>query len=111
MNPSQRNPFVRYDYHRDHGHKTNKCRSLKFLVERLIKAGHLIRYVREVDCGVEFEPSANRIIAGATAWSETRPAINYILRGPSDDQYQSKRQQRKLFREAKVKARVNAIHT
>ena len=49
--PSQRNPSTRCDYHKDHEHETNRCRSLKFLVEKLIKAGHLRRYVREVDCG------------------------------------------------------------
>ena len=42
---------------------------------------------------------------------EPRPAINYILGGPLDDQYQSKRQQMKLLREATVKARVSALHT
>ena len=31
--------------------------------------------------------------------------------GSFDDQYQSKRQQKKLMREATVKARVNAVHT
>ena len=34
-----------------------------------------------------------------------------MLGGLSDDQYQSKCQQRKFLRVAKVKARVNAIHT
>ena len=53
---------------------------------------------------------ADKIIAGETAPSESKPAINYILGGPSDDQYQSKRQQKKLLRAATVKARVNAIH-
>ena len=43
--------------------------------------------------------------------SESSPAINYILGGPLDDQYQSKRQQKKLLRAATVKARVNAVHT
>ena len=37
--------------------------------------------------------------------------MNYILGGLSDDQYQSKRQQKKLLRAATIKARVNAIHT
>ena len=41
----------------------------------------------------------------------TRLLINYILGGSSDDQYQSKRQQKKLLRAATVKARINAIHT
>ena len=109
-NPSQRNPSVRCDYHRDHGHETNRCRSLKFLVERLIKAGHLRRYVREVDRVAESGLQANRIIVGVAIPPESRPVINYILGGPSDDQYQSKHQQKKLLRAATAKARVNAIH-
>ena len=43
--------------------------------------------------------------------SETQPTINYILGGPIDDQYQSKRQRRKLLRAATVRARVNTIST
>ena len=66
-------------------------RSLKFLIERLIKVGHLRRYVREVDRGSESEPLADRITTGVTALSESRPPINYILGGPSNEQYQSKR--------------------
>ena len=68
------------------------------------QAGDLIRYVKEVDRETESEPPVDRITADATAPLETRLAINYILGGPSDDQYQSKRQQRKLLRAAMVKA-------
>ena len=92
MDPSQRNSSIRRGYHRDHGHETNRCRSLKFLVERLIKVGHLKRYIREVDGGEEFAPIAKKTIAGVAALSKSRPTINYILGGPLDDQYQSKRQ-------------------
>ena len=81
------------------------------MAERLIKARHLIRYVREVDRGAEYVPTINRIIAGTVAPSESRPAINYILGGPFDDQYQSKRQQKKVLRAPTVKARVNIVHT
>ena len=101
---------MRCDYHRDHGHETNKCRSIKFLVKRLIKAGHLRRYVREIDCGAESGSLADRITALAAVPLESRPAIKYILGGLSDDQYRSKRQKKKLLRAAIVKARVNAIH-
>ena len=81
-------------------------------MERLIKGGHLRRYVREVDCRDESGPLTDIIIAGMTAPSKTKPAINYILGGVlSDDQYQLKHQQRKLLRVTLVKARVNAIHT
>ena len=54
--PAHRNQSLRCDYHRDHGHKTNRCRSLKCLVERLIRAGHLRRYVRETVRGAEAPP-------------------------------------------------------
>ena len=81
------------------------------MVERLIKAGHLIRYVREVGRRAESGPPADIITAGAAALLEPRPTINYILGGSFDHQYQSKRQQKKLLRAATIKARVNAIHT
>ena len=55
-------------------------------------------------------PVADRITASAIAPSESRPTINYILGGPFDDQYQSKHQQKNLFRAAMVKARVNTVH-
>ena len=80
-------------------------------MERLIKAGHLKRYVKEVDRRAESVPTADKITTGEAAPSESRPTINYILGGPFDDQYQSKRQQKKLLRVATVKTRVNTIHT
>ena len=100
---------MRCNYHRDHGHETNKCHSLKFLVERLIKEGHLRRYIREVEEGSA--PTADRTTTDIVAPPVPRPAINYILGGPFDNQYQSKRQQKKLLRAAMVKARVNVVHT
>ena len=83
--PSQRKPSVRCNYHRDHGHEINKCQILKFMVEILIKAGHLKRYVREVDREAESAPTEDIITTDATASFESRPAINYILGGPFDD--------------------------
>ena len=72
---------MRCDYYKDHGHETNRCRSLKFLVERLIKAGHLRRYIRGVDREEESAPIAGRITTGVAAPPESRSVINYILRG------------------------------
>ena len=40
---------------------------------------------------------------------ETRPTINFILGGPTDSQYQSKKQQRRTLWTASVRARVNTI--
>ena len=59
--------------------------------------------VKEPDLGVE------RITAGVKTLTESRPAINCILGGSSNDQYQSKRKQKKLLRAAIVKSIVNAI--
>ena len=63
-------------------------------------------YIREPGHGVESGQAADRFTTGV----ESRPAIKYILGGQFDDQYQSKRQQRKLLRAATIKARVNIIH-
>ena len=79
------------------------------MVERLIKAGHLKRYIREVDREEESTPATGRITTGVVSTSQN--AINYILGGPLDYQYQSKRQQKKLLRATTVKARVNIVHT
>ena len=102
---------MRCDYHSDHGHEIGRCQSLKFLVEKLIKAEHLRRYLREVDQGVESGQPIGRIIASPTTLLEPRLAINYIQGGPADDQYQSKCQQKKLVMAATVKAKVNIVHT
>ena len=49
--------------------------------------GHLRGYVREVDRGAESGPPGDRIAVDAAALSESRPSINYMLEGPSNDQY------------------------
>ena len=80
------------------------------MVEKLIKEGQLWRYVRKPDHELELGQASDRITVSVTTPIESRPAINYILGSPSDDQYQSKRQQKKLLRAATIKARVKAIH-
>ena len=107
----QRNRSLRCDYHRDHGHETNHCQSLTFLVEKLIRAGHLRRYIREPTRGVAVAPTADRVIVDIEHALGPRPAINFILGGPADSQYQSKKQRRKILRTVSVKARVNIVST
>ena len=80
------------------------------MVERLIRAGHLRRYVRETVRGAKAAPMFKRIEASTKLPLEPRPTINYILGGPTDDQYQSKCQKKRLLHAATVRARVNAIH-
>ena len=108
---THRNKSLWCDYHRDHRHETDRCQSLKFLVEKLIKARHLQRCLRELDYWVESRKPTSRITASPTAPPKPRPTINYLLGGPTDDQYQSKHQQKKLVRAAMVKVRVNVVHT
>ena len=62
VGPDQRNRSLMCDYHRDHGNETNQFQSLKFLVEKLIRAGHLRRYMREPTRGVAAAPTTDRVI-------------------------------------------------
>ena len=107
--PDQRNRSLRCDYHRDHDHETNHCQSLKFLVEKLIRVGHLKRYIREPTRKAAAAPTADRVVVGTEHASGPQLAINFILRGPDDSKYQSKKQRRKMLRAASVRAKVNTV--
>ena len=107
--PDQRNKSLRCDYHRDHGHETNLCQSLKCLIEKLIRAGHLRRYLREPTHGATTTFTSDRSVAEIEHAPKPRPTINYILGGPADSQYQSKKQRRRTLRTTSVRARINTI--
>ena len=47
--PSRRNQYLYYTYHRDKGHTTKQCRVLKDHLGQLVKAGYLKEFV--VDSG------------------------------------------------------------
>ena len=79
-------------------------------MERLIRAGHLRRYVRETIRGAEAAPLVEIIAANVELLPDPRPTINYKLGGPIDDQYQSKHRKMRLLRAATAQARVNTIH-
>ena len=49
------------------------------------------------------------VIANTKHASGPRQAINFILGGPTDSQYQSKKQRGKMLRVASVRARVNTV--
>ena len=91
-NPDQRNRSLRCDYHRDHDHEANQCQGLKFMIERLIRAGHLRRFIREPTHTAETAPASSKAVVAAEHSSEPRPTINFILGGPVDDQYLLNRQ-------------------
>ncbi|RVW76199.1 Transposon Ty3-I Gag-Pol polyprotein [Vitis vinifera] len=58
--PSARDRSRRCAFHKNHGHTTETCRAFQFLVERLIKAGHLKQYLR-TDTGVGTFPSTTTL--------------------------------------------------
>ena len=109
VGPDQCNRSLRCDYHRDHGHETNHCQSLKFPIEKLIRAGHLRWYLREPTRGATTVPTTDMAVAEIKHALEPRPTINFILGGPANSQYQSKRQLRRMLRTASIRARVNTI--
>ena len=107
--PDQHSRSLRCDYHQDHGHETNNCQSLKFLVEKLIRAVHLRRYLRGPTSGAPAIPATDRAVTEIEHAMEPPPTINFIRGGPTDSQYQTKKQRRRTLRTASVSARINAI--
>ena len=79
------------------------------MVEKLIRVDNLKRYLREPTRWAIVVPAANKVVAEIEHALEPRSTINFILGGPVDNQYQSKKQQRRMLRTASVRARVNTI--
>ena len=78
-------------------------------MEKLIRAGHLRRYLRGPTSGAPAIPATDSAVAEIEHAPEPRPTINFILGGPADNQFQSKKQWRKMLRTALIRARINAI--
>ncbi|RVW71627.1 hypothetical protein CK203_052648 [Vitis vinifera] len=105
--PSIRDRSKKCVFHKDHGHTTETCRSLQYLVERLIKAGHLKQYLRSDTGGRDASQHHN---SGAPrAPVAPKAVINYINEGPSDEEYDSRRKRQKLLRAASIRERINSI--
>nr|CAN78889.1 hypothetical protein VITISV_029416 [Vitis vinifera] len=66
----------------EHGHITEQCKNMHYLVQDFIKAGHLKQYVYT---------------------SAPKAVIDYIYGGPVDDKYHFKRQRQRLVRVASVR--------
>ncbi|WKA08968.1 hypothetical protein VitviT2T_026648 [Vitis vinifera] len=105
--PSTRDRSKKCAFHKDHGHTTETCRSFQYLVERLIKAGHLKQYLRSGngrrDTPQHHNPGNLRAPAAPKA------VINYITGGPSDEEYDSRRKRQKLLRAASMRERIISI--
>ena len=86
--PSKRDHSKKCAYHKEHGHTMEQCRSLHYLVERLIKVRHLKQYVRsKARVGDTSRSRDSRISRALVA---PRAVINYIHGGPLDEEYDSK---------------------
>nr|CAN62496.1 hypothetical protein VITISV_027484 [Vitis vinifera] len=105
--PSKRDHNKRCVFHKEHGHTTEICRCLHYLVERLIKAGHLKQYLR-LEAGGR-DASQNHNSGAPRAPAAPKAIINYINGGPFDEEYDSKRKRQKLLRAASVRERINSI--
>ncbi|KAL6333495.1 hypothetical protein AAG906_028680 [Vitis piasezkii] len=104
MDPAKRDRIKKCVYHKEHGHTTEQCRSLHYLVERLIRVGHLRQYVclEGKNWGASQEPATTT----PTTSEAPRAMINYIHGGPIDEEYNSKRKRQRLFQVASVRERL-----
>nr|CAN67948.1 hypothetical protein VITISV_002484 [Vitis vinifera] len=105
--PSKRDHSKKCAYHKEHGHTTETCKSLHYLVEKLIRAGHLKQYLRS-DARVR-DTSRNHNSGTSRIPAAPKAVINYIHRRPLDEEYDSKRKRQRLLRAASVRERVNSI--
>nr|CAN65131.1 hypothetical protein VITISV_005198 [Vitis vinifera] len=64
--PTKRDHSKRCVFHKEHGHTTEECRCLHYLVERLIKAGNLKQYIRS-------EAGACQVHPAWTNWRGSSP--------------------------------------
>lgn len=94
-------------YHKDHEHTTEACRSLHYLVENLLKVGHLKQYVRAVPKSEE--SSHDHGPRAPTA--PIRAIINYIHGGSLDDEYNSRRKKQRLLQAASVQEHISSIRS
>ena len=86
--PTKRDHSKKCAYHKEHRHTTEQCRSLHYLVERLIKEGHLKQYIpSEVGVG---NTSRSQNSETFRAPITSRVVINYIHEGLLDEEYDSK---------------------
>ena len=106
-NPAQRDHSKKCAYHKEHGHTTETCRSLHYLVEMLIKVGHLKQYLRS-DARVR-DASRNHNSGTPRIPAAPKAIINYIHGGSLDKEYDSKRKRQRLLRAASIHERVNSI--
>ena len=107
MDSTKRDHNRKCVYHKEHEHAMEQCKSLHYLVEKLIKDGHLKQYFRS---GVKSgETSQNPAIASPTTFVAPRFMTNYIHGGLLDKEYRSKRKTQRLLRSTSIQEQVSSI--
>ena len=107
IDPARWERNKRCSYHKDHNHTTEQCKSPHYLVEKLIKAGHLKHYVHITSR--QKETSQELAVQAPTSLVVPRVVINYIHGDPVNDKHNSKRQRWRLLHATSVKEWVNSI--
>ncbi|RVW72070.1 hypothetical protein CK203_054794 [Vitis vinifera] len=105
--PTKRDHSKKCAYHKEHGHTTERCRSLHYLVERLIKAGHLKQYLCS-EARVRDTPWS-RNFGTSKAPVAPKAVINYIHGGPLDEEYNSRRKKQRLPLATSLCERINSV--
>lgn len=105
--PTKRDHNRKCAYHKERKHTMEQCRSLHYLVKKLIRAGHLKQYVRSRVTGGE--TSQNQASTTPSALVALRAVINYIHGGPLDEEYNSKQKRQRLLLAASVHECVSSI--
>ncbi|XP_034710539.1 uncharacterized protein LOC117933267 [Vitis riparia] len=82
-----------------------QCKNLHYLVEELIKVGHLKQYVHAPN-GRDEKGAIERAPPSPTT---PRAIINYIHGGLVDDKYYSQKRRRRLVHAVSIKKRVHTI--
>lgn len=107
MDSAKKDHIKKCVYHKEHGHTMEQCRSVHYLVERLIRVGHLRQYVRLE--GKNWGASQGPATTTPATSEAPRVMINYIHGGPIDKEYNSKRKRQRLFQVAFVPKHISSI--
>lgn len=103
--PTKRDHNKKCTYHKEPGHATEQCRSLHYLVEKLLRAGHLKQYICT---GAKSGESSHDRVPRVPS-TPVRAIINYVHGEPLDEEYNSKRKRQRLLRVAFVWEHVSFI--
>ena len=88
MDSARRDRNRKCAYHKEHEHTTEQCRSLHYLVEKLVRAERLRQYVHSK--GKNGVTSQSPTTTTPVASTAPRVVINYIHNGPINEEYNSK---------------------